>query len=123
MGFSDECRNSGVSDATTFTSCCCSRLLRRSSPTLVNTTLAPCSCGYSSCMAPTGLTAGYWGGGGGGCPAGGGGKRPCPLAILVSQWHFRVVWLDDFASLWNLQGASRVCSYDKAGNQLALPPF
>ena len=45
------------------------------------------------------------------------------MAILVSQWHFRVVWLDGFAPLWNLQGESRVCSYEKAGNQLGLPPF
>ena len=45
------------------------------------------------------------------------------MAILVSQWHFRVVWLDGFAPLWNLQGASRVCSYEKAGSQLGLLPF
>ena len=37
-------------------------------------------------------------------------RRPSPLAILVSQWHFLVVWFDGFAPLWNLQGASRVCS-------------
>ena len=49
--------------------------------------------------------------------------RPSPLTILVSQWHFRVVWLDSFAPLWNLQGASKVCSYEKAGDQLGLPPF
>ena len=54
--------------------------------------------------------AGCWGGGGGGGPAGGGGRRPSPLAILVSQWHFRVVWFDGLAPLWNLQGPSRVCS-------------
>ena len=37
-------------------------------------------------------------------------SNPSPLEIRVSQWHFRVVWLDGFAPLWNLQGASRVCS-------------
>src|SRR3954470_14978227 len=102
--------NSGASDATAFTSCRCSRLLRLSSATLVNTTYALCSSGYSSCTAPTGLTADCGGGGGGGCPAGGGGTRPSPLAILVSQWHFLVVWFNGFAPLWNLQGPSRVCS-------------
>ena len=56
------------------------------------------------------LAAGCWGGYGGGALAGGGGRRPSPLAILVSQWHFRVVWFDGFALLWNLQGPSRVCS-------------
>ena len=50
-------------------------------------------------------------------------QESIPLAILVSQWHFRVVRLDGFTPLWNLQGASRVCSYEKAGNQLGLPPF
>ena len=50
------------------------------------------------------------GGAGGGAPAGGGGASPSPLEIRVSQWHFRDVWLDGFAPLWNLQGASRVCS-------------
>ena len=49
-------------------------------------------------------------GAGGGGPGGGGGTSPSPLEIRVSQWHFRVVWLDGFAPLWNLQGASRVCS-------------
>ena len=47
---------------------------------------------------------------GGGWPAGGGGTSPSPLEIRVSQWHFRVVWLEAFAPLWNLQGASRACS-------------
>ena len=38
-------------------------------------------------------------------------RRHQPLALgdRVSQWHFRFVWLDGFAPLWNLQGASRVC--------------
>ena len=45
------------------------------------------------------------------------------MAILVSQWHFRVVWLDGFAPLWNLQGVLGVYSYEKVGNQLGLPPF
>ena len=49
-------------------------------------------------------------GAGGGGPGGGGGTSPSPLEIRVSQWHFQVVWLDGFAPLWNLQGASRVCS-------------
>ena len=49
-------------------------------------------------------------GGRGGGPGGGGGNIPSPLVMRVSQWHFRVVWLDGFAPLWNLQGASRVCS-------------
>ena len=49
-------------------------------------------------------------GAGGGGPGGGGGTSPSPLEIRVSQWHFWVVWLDGFAPLWNLQGASRVCS-------------
>ena len=49
-------------------------------------------------------------GAGGGGPGGGGGNIPLPLVIRMSQWHFRVVWLDGFAPLWNLQGASRACS-------------
>ena len=49
-------------------------------------------------------------GAGGGGPGGGGGTSPSLLEIRVSQWHFQVVWLDGFAPLWNLQGASRVCS-------------
>ena len=49
-------------------------------------------------------------GAGGGRPGGRGGTSPSPLEIRVSQWHFRVVWLDGFAPLWNLQGAPRVCS-------------
>ena len=41
---------------------------------------------------------------------GGGSAIPSPLEIRVSQWHFQVVWLDGFAPLWNLHGASRVYS-------------
>ena len=38
IGFSDQCMNSGVLEATACTSCYCCRLLRLSSTTLVNTT-------------------------------------------------------------------------------------
>ena len=45
----------------------------------------------AAALALTLSLAGCWGGDKGGCPIGGGGWRPSPLAILVSQWHFRVV--------------------------------